>query len=150
MKLAVLALSALLVAPGQQSAPQQTAPQQSAPADDMKQAMDTFQGSWLITNFNGQTVPPEAEMYLEFSGDKYQQWAGNDVVERGAFRLDPKAKPMSIDLLIAEGSDAGSTQLGVVQFDGDTMTIGLATPGVTKRPATLDQAELWATMKKSK
>lgn len=138
MKLAALALSLVVLVPPQ-----------AAPKDDLKQAMDRFQGSWLIATFNGQTVPPEAEMYLAFKDDKYEQWAGNEVVERGSFKLDPKVTPMAIDLIIAEGPDAGNTQLGVVQFDGDTMTIGLATPGGTKRP-TLDQAEVWSTLKKVK
>jgi hypothetical protein len=38
----------------------------------------------------------------------------------------------------------------LAQFDGETLTLGLAAPGNTRRPATMDQAEVWATLKKSK
>jgi len=139
MKLAALFLSMLLISSTQ-----------APPQDDARKDLEKFQGNWLILTMNGQSVPPEAEAYLVFNGDKYEQWTGNDVSERGSFKVDVKAKPMTIDLIITEGNDAGHTQLGLVEFANDVMTVGFAAPGVTTRPATLDQAELWATLKKTK
>jgi uncharacterized protein (TIGR03067 family) len=139
MKLGVLLLSLLLI-PSTQAPPQ----------DDAKKDLEKFQGNWLIQTMNGQSVPPEAEAYLVFKGDKYEQWNGNDVSERGSFTVDGKAKPMTIDLIITEGGDAGNTQLGLVEFNGDVMSVGFAAPGVRTRPATFDQAELYATLKKAK
>ena len=139
MKLGLLVLSLLLVSSGQ-----------AAPQDDARKALERFQGNWLITTFNGDTVPAEAEAYLVFAGDKYEQWMGNEVTERGSFRVDASTTPMTIDLAIAEGSDAGSTQLGLVQLDAETMALGLAAPGGRTRPGSMAQAEIYATLKKAK
>ncbi len=139
MKLGLLLLSLLVVSSGQ-----------TAPQDDGKKALEKFQGDWLITTFNGESVPPEAEAYLVFNGDKYEQWTGNEVTERGSFGVDAKATPMTIDLVIAEGSDAGNIQLGLAELDGDTMALGLAAPGGRTRPPSMAQAAVYVTLKKTK
>ena len=94
-----------------------------------------LQGTWLITTFNGQSAtegsPP---LTLTFAGDKYHQAVGGDVNERGTFRIDPSKKPMTIDLTIIEGDDAGKTQLGIIEVIGDTFQASLDTPGGGQRP----------------
>ena len=138
MKLGILALTLMLVA-GQ------------AAQDDVKKELDKFQGNWAVTMFNGQAVPSDAGAYLVFKGDKYEQWTNNAADEKGSIKLDPKAKPMSIDLIIAEGNDAGKTQPGVYEFtDAETLSIGLAVPGNTTRPTAIANAELQVTLKKAK
>ncbi len=139
MTLGLLLLSLLLVTPGQ-----------AVPQEDGTKALERFQGSWLITSFNGEAVPAEAEAYLVFTGDKYEQWTGTEVTERGTFAVDAKATPMAIDLTITAGNDAGSIQLGLVEIDGATMALGLAAPGGRTRPANMDQAEVYAVLKKTK
>lgn len=136
MKLGVLAVSALLVMAGQTA------------QDDVKKELDRLQGSWAITLFNGEPVPSEAGAYLVFTGDKYEQWTGGSVDERGSIKLDPKAKPASIDLVIVEGGDAGKTQLGVYEISGDTATVALSIPGSTTRPSGVAQGELNVVLKK--
>ena len=138
MKLGVLALSLLFVTSGQ------------AAQDDVKKELDKLQGDWAISSFNGEAVPAEAEAYLVFTGDKYAQWTGNQVDERGTIKLDIKTKPMKIDLIITEGGDAGKTQLGVYEVTADTMTISLATPGETGRPVALYQGALNVVLEKAK
>ena len=138
MKLGILALSLLFVTAGQPA------------QDDVKKELDKLQGNWAVTMFNGQSIPSEAGAYLVFNGDKYEQWTGDSVDERGSVRIDPKTKPVSIDLVIAEGSDAGKTQPGVYELSGDTLSIGLATPGNTTRPSAISQAELQVVLKKVK
>ncbi len=95
-----------------------------------------LEGTWVITSFNGQT-PPEgaAELTLTFAGDTYHQTQGGKVNERGTFKVDAKKKPMTFDLAIAEGSDAGKAQLGIVEVTGDTLKAVLDTPGAAQRPA---------------
>ena len=142
MKLGILALSVMLFTAGQ------TAP---AVQDDVKKELDRFQGNWAVTTFNGQTVPSESGAYLVFKGDKYEQWTNNVVDEKGSIKVDPKAKPASIDLIITEGNDAGKTQPGVYEFtDADTLSVGLALPGGTTRPAAIAQADLQVVLKKAK
>ena len=142
MKLGIIALSLMLFTAGQ-----------AAPAvqDDVKKELDKLQGNWAVTTFNGQTVPSEAQAFLVFKGDKYEQWTNNAVDEKGSIKVDPKTKPASIDLIITEGNDAGKTQPGVYEMtDAETLSIGLATPGSTTRPAAVSQAELQVVLKKAK
>ena len=137
MKFGILALSLMLVT-GQ------------AAQDDVKKELDKIQGNWAVTMFNGEAVPAEAQAYLTFKGDKYEQWTGGSVDERGSIKIDPKTKPMSIDLVITEGNDAGKTQPGVYELTDDTLSVGLAIPGNTTRPSAVSQAELQVVLKKVK
>jgi uncharacterized protein (TIGR03067 family) len=94
-----------------------------------------LQGTWLISSINGQTAPEGSpELKLTFEGDKYHQTLGGTVNERGTFKVDASKKPITIDLSIAEGSDAGKTQLGIFEVTGDTMRLSLDTPGAGQRP----------------
>lgn len=138
MKLGVFALSLLLVSSIQ------------AGQDDAKKAAEMLQGNWAITSFNGTDVPSEAEAYLVFSGTNYEQWVTNAVNERGSIKLDASAKPMTIDLVITEGDDAGKTQLGVFEVAADTLTMTLGMPGETVRPKALAQGALHVVLKKAK
>jgi uncharacterized protein (TIGR03067 family) len=94
-----------------------------------------LQGTWLITTINGQsTAEGSPPLTLTFAGGKYHQAVGGDVNERGTFRIDPLKKPMTIDLTIIEGDDAGKTQLGIIEVMGDTFQASLDTPGAGQRP----------------
>ena len=139
MRLGILALSLTFIMQGQSA------------QDDTKKELEKLQGNWVITTFNGQDVPAEAQFYLAFNGDKYEQWNSGSVDERGTIKIDPKTKPMSIDLIITEGGDAGKTQPGVYELiDATTLSIGLAVPGNTTRPSSIANAELQVLLKKTK
>ena len=139
MRLGIIALSLMLVIPGQNA------------QDDTKKELEKLQGNGAITSFNGQDVPSEAQAFLVFNGDKYEQWNNGSVDERGTIRIDPKTKPMSIDLIITEGNDAGKTQPGVYELtDSTTLSIGLAVPGNTTRPSAIANAELQVWLRKAK
>jgi uncharacterized protein (TIGR03067 family) len=127
----------------------QTPPASGASAD-VKKALDQLQGSWQIVSMNGQDVPGGMDASMVFTGDKYEQRTDGSVQERGSVKLDPSTKPMSIDLLIAEGDDAGKIQLGLAEVTPDTLTLAFAMPGDPARPKTLDNAPLFAVMKKKK
>jgi uncharacterized protein (TIGR03067 family) len=139
MRLGILALSLTFVMQGQPA------------QDDTKKEMEKLQGNWVIATFNGQDVPAEAQFFLVFNGDKYEQWNNGSVDERGTIKIDPRTKPMSIDLIITEGNDAGKTQPGVYELtDSTTLSIGLAVPGNTTRPSAIANAELQVLLKKAK
>jgi uncharacterized protein (TIGR03067 family) len=107
-------------------------------------AAAALQGTWVITSVNGQAAPAGSpELWLTFAGDKYHQTQGGEINERGTIKLDPAKKPMAIDLIITEGSDAGKTQLGIIEVTGDTMRAKLDTPGAQQRPADFAMAEGW-------
>lgn len=139
MKLGILALSLMVLAPSQ------------SVQDDTRKELDKLHGKWAITNFNGQDVPAEALVFLVFTGDKYEQWNNASVDERGTIKVDPKTKPASIDLIITEGADAGKTQPGLYELtDSTTLWIGLAAPGNTTRPSAIANAELQVVLRKAK
>ena len=94
-----------------------------------------LQGTWVISSINGQSAPEGSpEMTLTFTGDKYSQAVGGEVNERGTVTLDASKTPMTIDLAIVEGPDAGKTQLGIVEITGTALRASLDTPGAQQRP----------------
>jgi len=121
-----------------------------AAQDDVKKELDRLQGNWQVMSFNGEDVPAEAQFFLAFKGDKYEQWNSGSVDERGSVKLNVASKPKSIDLIITEGNDAGKTQLGVYQVEGDTANVTLAVPGETGRPSAIGQGALNVVLKKTK
>lgn len=116
---------------------------------DPKKDLERFQGRWIATSFNGEPVPAD-EIGLVVTGDKYQQVVGGEITEEGTVKVDVTKTPMWFDLSILTGDDAGKPQPGVAILDGDNLTLGLAMAGNTKRPANMDQAELYITFKKAK
>lgn len=118
---------------------------------DPQKDLERFQGKWMVTSFNGEAVPPEVgEFSLVITGNKYQQITGGEVSEEGTITVDVSKTPMWIDLTILTGNDAGAKQPGLVTITGDTMAVGLAAPGGTTRPASMDAAELYVTAKRVK
>ncbi len=106
---------------------------------DASQAKDgttkALQGTWVLTSINGQEAPAGApELSITFTGDKYHQTLGGEVNERGGYKIDSSKKPMTIELTITEGQDAGKTQLGVFEISGDTLRANLDSPGANQRP----------------
>jgi uncharacterized protein (TIGR03067 family) len=109
-----------------------------------------LQGTWAVSSINGQTATEGNELKLTFDGSKYHQTFGGTVNERGTFKVDATKKPMTIDLSITEGNDAGKTQLGLVEVTGDTMRVTFNAPGSTQRPTSLKEGTLVVAAKKSK
>ena len=58
------------------------------------------------------------ELSLTFKGNTYLQTFGGNVNESGTFKIDTAKKPMTMDLTITEGSDAGKAQPGIVDGGG--------------------------------
>jgi uncharacterized protein (TIGR03067 family) len=111
-------------------------------ASKLPAGTEALQGTWMITSINGQAMPAEGpEMTLTFSGEKYHQAVGGKVNERGTIKVDAAKKPMTIDLLIAEGDDAGKIQLGIIEVAGDQMRASLDTPNAKQRPTDLNPKE---------
>jgi len=140
--LRALALSLLVLFQTAQTAPPS--------ADAVKKAVDQIQGTWQIVTFNGQDAPAGVDVHLTFTGDKYEQWANGTVEERGTFKVNPATKPASIDLSIAEGSDAGKLQLGLYEINGETLSISFSAPGDPVRPKTPADGVINVVLKKGK
>jgi uncharacterized protein (TIGR03067 family) len=109
-----------------------------------------LQGTWALGSINGQAATEGSELTLTFEGNRYYQTFGGTVNERGTFKVDATKKPMTIDLTITEGNDAGKTQLGVFEVTGDIMRCSFNAAGSTERPASLTEGALVVAAKKSK
>lgn len=119
--------------------------QQAKPAT----ATAALQGTWQITSINGQAAQEGSpELTLTFTKDGYYQTFGGKVNERGTIKVDATKKPMTIDLIITEGDDAGKTQLGLIEASGDTLRASFARPAEEQRPADLKQGALVIEAKK--
>jgi uncharacterized protein (TIGR03067 family) len=125
---------------------------QTAPpaADAAKKALDQIQGTWQVVTFNGENAPAGVDVHLTFTGDKYEQWANGTADERGSFKVNPATKPAAIDLMNAEGSDAGKLQLGVYEINGDTLSLTFSAPSDPVRPKTLAEGAVVVILKKGK
>ena len=110
---------------------------QQPPADAAK-TLAAFQGRWVVSTINGKSIAGAgSEMALTITGDAYAQVVDGTVTERGTLKIDTARKPMTIDLTIKEGDDAGKPQVGLIEVSGDTMTLHLSMPGSTTRPTSM-------------
>lgn len=101
-----------------------------------------LQGTWAITSINGKAAPEgPPELTLTFTADTYHQTFRGQINERGTVKIDATKKPMTIDLIITEGSDAGKTQLGIIEVTGDTLRASFGTPGAPQRPTDFNVKE---------
>ena len=115
---------------------------QEAPKDAAAKALASVQGVWTVVTIGGQSLADGGmDMSLTFTSDKYAQTMNGVVNERGTIKIDPGKKPMTMDLHIQEGDDAGKLQLAVFAVDAGTMTLHLNQPGATDRPADLAARE---------
>lgn len=118
---------------------------------DIPKGLQPLQGKWIVNSFNGQPIPAEAgEFALVITGTRYQSINAGVVAEEGVLTVDATKTPVWIDLAIKTGDDAGKNQLGIVNVKGDAFEMGLAIPGNTTRPASMDAAELYLTATKAK
>lgn len=83
----------------------------------------------------GTWVPAEAElaggkfpedllktMSLTMSAGNYTVKVG-DVLDKGTYKIDPNAKPKTIDITGTEGPNRGKTLLAIYELTGDTLRV---------------------------
>ena len=88
-----------------------------------------------MTSTNGQDVAASGqEITITITDNNYVQTVNGQVVERGTFKIDESKKPMTMDLSITEGDNAGQTQIGVVEITGKTMTGKMSIPAWNDTP----------------
>jgi uncharacterized protein (TIGR03067 family) len=135
----VLTAAALAQGGAAQSTPPQASPAPAAPAKS--KTLTALQGTWVLTSADGEDLTGGPEVALSIIDDTYAQTLDGDVVERGRLKVDDSKKPTTIDLAIEEGSDAGTTQLGVIEIAADTLRGKLNSPGDNVRPNDFEPAD---------
>ena len=117
----------------------------------MSKALSDLQGTWVFTTTNGNDMTGQPEITITITDNKYVQTVNGEVVERGSFKIDDTKKPMQVDLSIAEGQDAGKSQIGVFELSGGVLKTKMADAGITTRPtdfAPADSAFVFTAVKK--
>ena len=101
--------------------------------DAAKKDLAQLQGEWTMAtgSRDGQSLP---DAMLKNSkrtckGDETTVVIGGQLLMKTKFTLDPSKKPKCIDYQITGGANAGKTQLGIYELDGDTVKFCFSTPG---------------------
>jgi uncharacterized protein (TIGR03067 family) len=142
-RFAPLALAiAMAVAPLAAQTAQTQAAKPAPQTPKLTGVMAAVQGTWQMVQVNGQDAAAAGQdITITITDNKYVQTVNGTVAEKGTFKIDETKKPMTIDISVVEGDDAGQTQLGVFEINGKTMTGKLSNPGGTARPTDFAIAE---------
>jgi uncharacterized protein (TIGR03067 family) len=107
---------------------------------------DAIQGTWKIESYDtgGRPGGPQKEelekMWLIFKKDSKMEMTGGPggLSREGEYKMDPAAKPKSIDLITD-----GRTAPGIYELDGDTLKLCIAEGKDAKRPTELKPDGMW-------
>ena len=103
----------------------------------MPQDLELLQGVWSIRSLDteGQSMPADmlTGARITVKGDRFTS-TGMGAEYAGKIDLDPLQSPRQIDMKFDEGPEAGNTNRGIYELDGDTWRLCLATSGAV-RPA---------------
>jgi len=90
-----------------------------------------IQGTWLPVKAELRGAPMKEEVLkmitLKLDSANYEVTAEN--VDKGTYRLDPAAKPKTIDITGTEGPNVGKTIPAIYELNGDTLRICYALGG---------------------
>ncbi len=95
-----------------------------APADTAEEAQKKLQGTWEATTAerDGKPAADVVGHRLTFSGAKFEiESKDGKLVYAGTFRVDPGAKPASVDFEHSEGALKGKVWKAIYSLDGDTL-----------------------------
>ena len=95
--------------------------------------MAQLQGEWLMATAGGGGQALPSDMLKNSKrvcrGDETTVVVGGQLLMKAKFTLDPAKKPKSIDYRVTGGPNAGKTQLGIYELDGDTVKFCFSAPG---------------------
>jgi uncharacterized protein (TIGR03067 family) len=90
-----------------------------------------FKATWRFVEIEaeGQKVPEKAfeKDTLVLRGNQFTSYVAGKLVH-GLFKIDPVAKPKTIDIIFTEGPGKGHSQKGIYELEGDTQKICIAMP----------------------
>jgi uncharacterized protein (TIGR03067 family) len=90
-----------------------------------------FKAIWRFVEIEaeGQKIPEKAfeKDTLVLKGNQFTSYVAGKVVH-GLFKIDPIAKPKTIDIIFTEGPGKGHSQKGIYELDEDTQKICIAMP----------------------
>jgi uncharacterized protein (TIGR03067 family) len=105
-------------------------------------ATPSIEGAWRLTGgiYKGEKLPGEEiakEMLVAtFKDGKYTVVGKGKQLEAGTYKLDAKANPPTIDLLVTEGKDKDKKQVGIYKLEANQLTFAVSDS--TERPKNFD------------
>jgi uncharacterized protein (TIGR03067 family) len=103
----------------------------SAKSKAIEEELKRFKATWRFVDIeaDGQKIPEKAyeRDTLVLKGGQFSSYVAGRVVH-GIFKVDPLAKPKTIDIIFTEGPGKGHSQKGIYELDGDTQKICIAMP----------------------
>ena len=97
----------------------------------IEEELKRFKATWRFVDIEaeGQKVPEKAfkRDTLVLKGNQFTSYVAGRVVH-GLFKINPLAKPKTIDIIFTEGPGKGHSQKGIYELDGDTQKICIAMP----------------------
>lgn len=115
---------------------------QTATSDAPKDG-DAIQGTWRASaaELGGKPFPEEVRksIKLTLKDGKYTVTVGKNP-DQGDVKLDPSAKPKTMDVTGTEGPNKGKTILAIYELDGDALKVCYDLSGKA-RPAAFKSAE---------
>ncbi len=121
-----------------------------------KKSTPKIEGTWVGVGgiSDGKKAPPEVfeklNLIVDLKAGKYTVSVEGKQVEAGTYKVSGAKAPYNLDIDVAEGKDKGKQQLGIVQVDGDKMTVAFATAGSKDRPKDFEGKSGEVTMLKRK
>jgi len=106
-----------------------------------KKDLEKIAGKWQATSVQaGEVKMPDAQIKiatLVIDGDKYTVTVKGEKdtaeTDKGTFKIDVLAKPMTMDIISTSGPSKGKVFLGIYEISGDTLKICYDLDG-KKRP----------------
>jgi uncharacterized protein (TIGR03067 family) len=107
--------------------------QKSSPQNDLER----FQGTWELQSevIDGQKQPEEpVTTRMTYTGDKWIQKKGAEIIMLGSSVLRPDRSPNEIDIMPISGPSAGKVLLGIYRFSDNMYENCFVLPG-KERPS---------------
>src|SRR5713101_7826995 len=99
-------------------------------AEEVKKELERFQGTWLLVGreYDGKVASEDdvkaIEGKLVLEGDKATYTSRVDEAGRQVtFKLDPTAKPRTIEWTVTKGPAKGEKVLAIYKLEGDKLTV---------------------------
>jgi uncharacterized protein (TIGR03067 family) len=101
---------------------------------EAEKEIERLQGTWSAVSMtgDGENQPLEgalAGLQVVVTGDHRAVRIRDTIASRTVFRIDPTARPKTIDVMVLEGALAGQIMLGIYDIEGDLHRVCLSSPG---------------------
>ena len=99
--------------------------------DAVKRDMDALQGNWQVVSMerDGEAVNIAKDAARVIKADKYALTLRPGLTIEGAYKIDPGAKPKTMETTASNGPYKDKELLGIYELDGNTLRICYAPPG---------------------